>query len=133
MFYTTIDKKLLASIISAQSDLQCWVIIDSNSQCIYHSNGWERGYVDDSFASGNKHFVRLRPYEINLSLDNLMSLGFVEKAPGGPAIHATYRGWYDKSMRIHESLFAFFNNLMLPVIVAILSSVITTVILQLVI
>lgn len=133
MFYTTIDRKLLALIISAQSDLQCWVIPDSKDQCIFHSNGWESNYVEAAYKSGNKHYTRLKPYEIELSLENLKSLGFVEKAPGGPAIRVTYRGWYDRSMRIHEAFSAFFNNLMLPIIVAILSSVITTVILQLVI
>lgn len=132
MFYTSIDKKLLALMISAQATLQCWVVIDPINQCIYHSNGWEHNYVDDACKSGNKHFTRLKPYEIELSLDNLISLGFVEKAPGGPARRVAYRGWYDRSMRIHNALSAFFNNLMLPVIVAILSSVITTVIMQLV-
>lgn len=132
MFYTSIDKKLLALMISAQSTLQYWIVVDANNQCIYHSSGWEHDYVDASYESGNKHFVRLRPYEIKLALDNLISLGFVEKAPGGPAMRVTYRGWYDRSMRIHNALSAFFNNLMLPVTVAMLSSVITTVIMQLV-
>lgn len=132
MFYTILDKKLLARMISAQSDLQQWVIIDSLTQTIYHSCGWESNYVASAFSSGNKFTLALKPYEIDLALDNLESLGFVETAPGGPAVRVTYRGWYDKAMRFREAVFSLLHNLLLPVIAAIGSSIITTLIMQLI-
>lgn len=133
MFYTALDKKLLASMIAAQSDLQSWVVVNSEDQSILHSSGWESDHVHAAEMSGNKMRISLKPYEIELALNNLQELGFIEKGLGGPAYHVTYRGWYDKAMRIRNAVYSFLQNILLPIIVAVLSSIATTIIMQIII
>lgn len=132
MFYTVLDKKLLSRMISSQSDIQQWVVVDSMSQTIYHACGWESKYINAALKSAKKTSIPLKPYEIDVALENLTRLRLIEAAPGGPAVRVTYRGWYDKAMRIHATVSAILQNILLPVIVAIGSSFLTTLIMQLI-
>lgn len=130
MFYTILDKKLLSAMIRSQSDLQSYVLIEARSQTVYHAAGWESHYVNAALESGEKEALSLKPYEINLALENLIQLGFVERASGGPAYRVTYRGWYERSVRRHEAFSTLLRNLLLPFLVSVISAAATTGILQ---
>lgn len=132
MFFTPIDKILLSELKKAQKALPEYVIIDSYSRSIIHSNGWESEYVHKAEMSGNKIISSLNPYEIDYALAHLIELGLVEKHGTSPSVQVTYRGWYNQSVLRREALSSLLNNLFFPSIVAIISSVITTLVLQLI-
>lgn len=128
MFLTSLDKKLLKKLIRVQSTLPDYVIVISEDQIIYHSCGWSSECVNKSFQYGNKHFVNMKPYEIEYALNHLIESGLVLRDPKhgtSPCLQVSYMGWYHESVCRSNALHLLLTNLFFPALVAFVTALIT--------
>lgn len=125
MILTIPEKKIIRTIKAVQKDLNSYVVFSNDFKNIYSCDDWSMNSIQRAMSSSPNASIKFDNMTIQFALKKLISIGYIQTTGNSPALQLTYEGWYCSYITKVELLHAIINNIFVPIVVSVITTLIT--------
>lgn len=125
MILTIPEKKIIRTIKAVQKDLNSYVVFSNDFKNIYSYDDWSMNSIQRAMSSSPNASIKFDSTTVQFALKKLVSIGYIQTVGNSPALQLTYEGWYCSYISKIELLHATINNIFIPNVVSVITTLIT--------
>lgn len=125
MILTIPEKKIIRTIKAVQKDLNSYVVFSNDFKNVYSCNDWSMNSIEKAMSSSPNASIKFDRVTVQHALNKLISIGYINATGSSPALQLTYEGWYCSYISKVELFYATINNVIIPIIVSVITTLIT--------
>lgn len=125
MILTIPEKKIIKTMKCVQKDLNTCVVFSNDFKNVYPCDDYFLDSVEKAFSSISKSSINLDATSAQYALQKLESIGYIKTFGSSPAYQLTYEGWYSEYITKVELFHAIINNIFVPIIVSVITTLFT--------
>lgn len=81
--------------------------------------------IEKAMSSSPNASIKFDRVTVQHALNKLISIGYINATGSSPALQLTYEGWYCSYISKVELFYATINNVIIPIIVSVITTLIT--------